>query len=80
MRLMSHPATLPVVPIGRVCRCKLCEHGWRTRLPVGRLPLICPSCRSWYWQTDPALVSEGELERVKAFRRVGTHISKRKRK
>lgn len=76
---MNNTATLETVPIGRVCRCKLCKHGWRTRVPVGRLPLICPNCRSWYWQADPAIVSSAELDRIKTYLRTGEHAPKRSR-
>ena len=45
--LMKHP---PIKK--RMCTCKQCKYEWLTKLE-GRDPLICPSCRSWYWKVDP---------------------------
>lgn len=41
-------------PIGRQITCKQCGHLWHARV-AGRDPLICPLCRSWYWNVDPEL-------------------------
>jgi hypothetical protein len=41
-------------PIGRQVECKQCEHTWHARI-AGRDPLICPACRSWYWNIAPEL-------------------------
>ena len=60
-------------PVGRRCDCKLCSHYWWTFLPIGRLPLCCPKCRSWYWQAAPDVVGENELARVKLFLKTKRH-------
>lgn len=31
-------------------KCKRCEHEWYRRKPVK--PLICPKCKSPYWNID----------------------------
>lgn len=30
--------------------CLRCGYHWKTRLPYGRSPKVCPYCRSYRWQ------------------------------
>ena len=52
--------------IGTPVSCKHCGHEWHTLL-VGRFPLICPKCRSWFWNVEAAHVSVKELNRIAKF-------------
>ena len=65
----------------RTLSCRHCKYRWVTRKPEGDTrPIICPSCRTWGWNTDAAYMTERELARIAKFVKVGKHPAKRKKK
>jgi hypothetical protein len=52
-----------------------------TRKPEGDTrPIICPSCRTWGWNTDATYMTDRELARIAKFVKTGKHPVKRKKK
>jgi len=56
---------LPDKIVINTCECLRCQHLWPTRLQ-GRKPIICPRCRSIYWDTKAQHVPKAEQKRVAA--------------
>lgn len=54
----------PIELVLSTCECKRCGHLWPTKLQ-GREPLICPKCRSIYWNSEKQFVPKREVQRVK---------------
>ena len=43
-----------------LCKCERCEHEWLPRIDVE--PIICPKCKSAYWNTARDKPKVGKLE------------------
>ena len=71
--------TLAPIPT-RTLSCLHCTYRWVTRKPEGDTrPIICPSCRTWGWNTDAVYLTERELARIAKFRKVGKHAKAKKK-
>jgi len=41
-------------------RCERCKHEWIPRSKIKKLPIVCPKCKSPYWNTPRKEVGEPE--------------------
>jgi hypothetical protein len=44
--------------------CKRCGHEWTSRKENGKLPLACPSCKSYSWKDEKNTELENNITRI----------------
>jgi len=73
---MNTPMLAPIPT--RTLTCLHCAYRWVTRKLKGDTrPIMCPSCRTWGWNTEAVYLTDRERARIAKFVKTGKHAKKK---